>query len=120
MALWLMWPVAECGRMHSIREDYAERVDGVGRGGDYPCADYPAIGEILDWAKDPETGAVTASCGPPSFAPWRRTGICAWWKKTAHVGDLYEQVRSRLRMTPDPYLEALGRSLCDAFKAIGL
>ena len=80
-------------------------MDEWGRQG-HPCADYPAIGEILDWAKDPETGSYRF-LRPPQLRAVETYWYLRLVEKTAHISDLYEKFFPP-EEEPDPYLEALG------------
>ena len=74
----------------------------------YACDEYPAIAEILEWARDPETGGLRYLRSPQLRA------LEVYWylrlvEKTPHVIDLYQ------RLYPDipELLEALGLDLTD-------
>lgn len=61
------------------------------RADDYPCADYPAIAEILEWAQVPETGHARFLRRPQLRA------LETYWylrliEKTPHVFDLYRKL----------------------------
>ncbi len=80
----------------------------------YPCADFPAISEVLDWARDSETGSLRF------LRPPQLQAVEVYWylrlvEKTAHISDLYEKFFDPDEDV-DAYLEALGISL-PVFKA---
>lgn len=106
------WQLPEGGRMH-LYEKIAERVDQW-RSQGYPCADYPAISEILDWAKDPETGAMRF-LRPPQLRALETYWYLRLVEKTAHITDLYAKFFDPENDT-DAYLSALDITL-PAFKA---
>ena len=100
--------------MH-LYQKIAERVDDWRKQG-HPCADYPAIGEVLDWARDPETGSLRF-LRPPQLRAVETYWYLRLVEKTAHISDLYEKFFDP-GDEPDPYLEALGIPFA-AFKASG-
>ena len=102
----------EGGRMH-LYEKIAERVDEWRTLG-YSCAEYSAISEILDWAKDLETGAMRF-LRPPQLRALETYWYLRLIEKTAHVSDLYATFFDPENDT-DAYLSALDITL-PAFKA---
>lgn len=98
--------------MH-LYQKIAERVDKW-RGQGYPCADYPAIGEILEWAKDTETGSLRF-LRPPQFRAVETYWYLRLVEKTAHISDLYEKFFDPIEETK-AYLQALGIPIA-AFEA---
>lgn len=73
------------------------------RGQGYPCPDYPAIAEILEWSLDPETGNLRYLRRPQLHA------LEVYWylrlvEGTPHIFDLYQ----RLCPKPRELREALG------------
>lgn len=60
----------------------------------YPCADYPAIAEIFDWARETETGTLRFLRRPQLRA------LETYWylrliEKTPHIFDLYSKLNSK-------------------------
>ena len=98
--------------MH-LYQKIAERVDEWRKQG-YPCADYPAVGEILDWGRDPETGSLRF-LRPPQLRAVETYWYLRLVEKTAHISDLYEKFFDPAEDT-DAYLSALGITL-PIFKA---
>ena len=98
--------------MH-LYQKIAERVDEWRKLG-HPCAEYPAVGEILDWARDPETGSLRF-LRPPQLRAVETYWYLRLVEKTAHISDLYEKFFDPAEDT-DAYLSALGITL-PVFKA---
>lgn len=76
--------------MVHLYEEIAERV-GRWRSEEYPAEGYPAIGEILDWAVESETGSLRFLRGPQIRA------LETYWylrliEGTPHVIDLYKRI----------------------------
>ena len=87
--------------MSHLYEVLARRVDKW-RADGYPAADFPAIGEVFEWARDPDTGALRYLRRPQLRA------LETYWylrliEKTPHVFDLYQ----RLFPEPPDLLDAL-------------
>ena len=80
----------------------ASRVD-TWRSAGYPCDEYPAIGEVLEWSRDAETGSLRYL-----RAPQFRALEVYWYLRlvaqTPHVFDLYREMFPR----QSELLEALG------------
>ena len=74
--------------MH-LYQRIAERVEEWRKQG-YPCAEYPAIGEVLDWARDAETGALRF-LRPPQLQAVEIYWYLRLVEKTPHVFDLYRK-----------------------------
>lgn len=76
------------------------------RAADYPCDEFPAIAEILQWAVIPETGALRFL-----RAPQLRALETYWYLRlmhgTPHIFDLYRRLYPPATNTPG-LLEALG------------
>lgn len=76
--------------MTHLYEEIARRVDAW-RAGGYPCDNYPAIAEILDWALEPETGNLRFL-----RRPQLRALETFWYLRlvegTPHVFDLYKRL----------------------------
>jgi len=89
----------------TLHQRIAGRVEAW-RAEGYPCPDYPAIAEVLEWSRDPETGTLRYL-----RAPQVRALEVYWYLRliegTPHVADLY-----RTLFPPDQdvaaYLNALG------------
>jgi type III restriction enzyme len=76
--------------MSDLYEILAEKTRAWREAG-YPCEEYPAIGEILDWQTDPESGNLRYLRTPQLRALevyWYLRAI----KGTAHVFDLYREL----------------------------
>lgn len=98
--------------MH-LYQRIAERVEEWRKLG-YPCVEYPAIGEVLDWARDAETGALRF-LRPPQLQAVEIYWYLRLVEKTAHISDLYEKFFDPAEDT-DAYLSALGIPMA-AFKS---
>ena len=100
--------------MEQLHQHIAARVDAW-RAKDYPCADYPAIGEILEWAGGAGEGNSLYLRNPQMHAL-----ETYWWLRlvrgTPRVFDLYREFYPPEKSIGD-LLEALGVSE-GAFKAV--
>ena len=99
--------------MIHLHQHIAVRVDKW-RADNYPCIDYPAIAEVLEWAKETETGNLRFLRRPQLRA------LETYWylrliEKTPHIFDLYKKLFPSEEEIA-PLLEALGVSDA-AFKA---
>jgi hypothetical protein len=88
--------------MSHLYEALGRRVD-TWRADGYPSGDFPAIGEIFEWASDPDTGTARYLRRPQLQA------LETYWylrlvEKTPHVFDLYH----RLFEDPADLMDALG------------
>jgi hypothetical protein len=89
-------------RMIHLHEILADRV-GRWRKDGYPVADYPAVTEILEWARDPDTNLLRF-LREPQFRALETYWYLRLIEQTPHVFDLYRQLYPK---TPD-LLDALG------------
>ena len=88
--------------MTALHEHLATRVRAW-RDAEYFCEPYPAIAEVLEWARDPESGHLRFLRGPQLQA------LETYWylrliEQTPHIFDLYTKLFPRL----SDLLEALG------------
>jgi len=98
--------------MSQLHQAIAERVNAWREQG-YPCPEFPAVGEILDWSREEQTGALRFLRSPQLRA------LETYWylrllEKTPHIMDMYE------RFFPREDLPALIEALAvpdSAFKA---
>src|SRR3990172_11739839 len=98
--------------MMHLNKQIASRVDAW-RAGGYSVSDYPAIAEIFDWARDPDTGI-------PRFlrTPQIRALETYWYLRlvegTPHIFTLYQ----KLFPNPPDLLEALGLANLEITKLV--
>ena len=88
--------------MSHLYEVLGRRVDRW-RADGYPVEDSPAIGEIFEWASDPDTGA-TRYLRRPQLRALETYWYLRLVEKTPHVFDLYQ----RLFEEPADLMDALG------------
>ncbi|ODT04200.1 MAG: hypothetical protein ABS52_05985 [Gemmatimonadetes bacterium SCN 70-22] len=79
--------------MPHLHEKLASAVAAWRQAG-YPCADYPAIGELFDWAREPGTGQLRFLRTPQLRA------LETYWylrliEKTPHVFELYQRLYTK-------------------------
>ena len=88
--------------MSHLYEVLARRVDKW-RADGYPAEGFPAIGEIFEWASDPDTG-ILRYLRRPQFRALESYWYLRLIEKTSHVFDLHQ----RLFPKPADLLDTLG------------
>lgn len=76
--------------MSHLHQALAERIKGW-RDQDYPCKDYPAISEILEWACGHQTGNLRY-LRRPQFRALETYWCLRLIEKTPHVFELYQKL----------------------------